>query len=182
MYKHSEITSATMLPVAGETAEWFAIHIRARHEKKVAAELQQRGITSFLPLLAKVHNWSDRRKMVELPLFSCYAFVQIVRDPKMRLSVLTTQGVLGFVGANGQGTPIPTSQIEDLRTIMLNRIPVYPQDFLKIGQRVRIRGGALNGIEGILVRTKGDRQLVLSIETIQRSISLSVEGYDIEPL
>src|SRR3954468_22294386 len=93
--------------------QWFAIHVRSRHEKKVAEELQQRGISNFLPVVRQVRRWSDRKKIVELPLFSCYLFVQIVPSPPVRVSVLNFHGVLGFIGPH-QGTPIPSEQIESI--------------------------------------------------------------------
>ncbi len=180
--RQSELAVHAASPlVAPATAEWFAIKTRSRHEKKVATELQQRGIETFLPVVSQVRNWSDRKKVVEFPLFSCYAFVNITPTPPTRLAVLSAHGVVGFVGPHGQATPIPASQIEDLRTVLMSEVPLWPRPFLKVGQRVRIRGGALNGLEGILVGAKGERQLVLSVDTIQRSVSMSIEGYDLEP-
>lgn len=162
------------------TTQWFAIKTRSRHEKSVAADLQQRGITTFLPIYEQKRRWSDRWKIVEFPLFSCYAFVSIRPVAEQRLAVLSTHGVVGFVGAHGQGTPIPASQIEDVRTLVVNRVAMWPQPFLKVGQRVRIRGGALDGLEGILAASRGGQQLVISIDIIQRSVSIRLDGYNIE--
>lgn len=182
MSGHSQIVAAEDTAPHSVVSRWFAIQTRSRHEKKVAEELQRRGVTTFLPTLSRVQRWSDRLKTVEFPLFSCYAFVQIVPTTQSRLAVLTVNGVLCFVGPTHQGTPIPANQIEDLRTLVLNRVAMQPHSFLNVGQRVRIRGGALNGVEGIVSGFKGNRQLVVSIETIQRSISVSIEGYDVEPV
>ena len=134
----------------------------------------------FFPLLGQIHKWSDRRVKVEVPMFSCYAFVRIVRTVEERLKVLQTPGVLGFVGSERQGTPIPEEQIESLRTAINGKIPCFPHEFLSVGRRVRIRGGSLDGVEGILVRHGTDQSLVLSVELLQRSIAIRVEGYDIE--
>jgi transcription antitermination factor NusG len=113
-------------------------------------------------------------------MFSCYAFVRIAQTAEERLNVLRTPGVLGFLGSERQGTPIPYEQIENLRTAITENIPCFPHDFVNAGRRVRIRGGSLDGIEGILVRQGGDRSLVLSVELLQRSVGIRVEGYDIE--
>src|SRR5215475_13601522 len=77
----------------------YALHTRSRHEKRVASELEQKGITTFLPLISEMRKWSDRRMKVELPLFSCYVFVNIPKSPETRVSVLRTPGVLTIVGA-----------------------------------------------------------------------------------
>ena len=87
----------------------------ARHEKRVAAQFEEKRVCTFLPLLRQIHQWSDRRSMVEVPMFSCYAFVRIAQTTEERLKVLRTPGVLGFVGSERQGTPIPEEQIESLQ-------------------------------------------------------------------
>jgi transcription antitermination factor NusG len=166
---------------AEQEPQWFAIHVRSRHEKKVAEDLQQRGIDNFLPIIRQVRRWSDRKKVVEFPLFSCYVFVRILPAPKSRISVLTSSGVLGFIGP-GQGTAIPYEQIESIRRLVLNDVHVTPESYVKVGQRVRIRGGALDGVEGVLAGCGKDQKLIVSVDTIQRSISVSLEGYEVEPL
>jgi len=163
-------------------AHWFAIHTYARHEKRVAGELTQKGVDVYLPLLAKRHQWSDRQKLVELPLFPCYAFARIKPSAEARVKVLQTGGVLGLVGAGGQGEAIPDSQIENVRMLLANKVHLDPYHFLKVGQRVRVRGGSLDGLEGILVRRNGNRRLVISVESLERSLAISVEGLDVEPI
>lgn len=162
--------------------QWYAIHTRAQHEKRIEVHLRQRGISTFLPVERQVHRWSDRRKLVERPLFPCYAFVQIIPSAQTRLAVLRIDGVIGFVGVRGEGTPIPEWEIESVRLLLSRDVPFASYPFLQIGQRVRIRGGALDGVEGLLVARNGHSKLVVSVELIQRSISVSIEGYEIEPL
>jgi transcription antitermination factor NusG len=152
----------------------------ARHEKRVAAQFEEKRVRTFLPLLGQIHRWSDRRVKVEVPMFGCYVFVRIVHTVEERLKVLRTAGVLGFVGCERQGTPIPDEQIESLRIAINGKIPYFPQAFISAGRRVRIRGGSLDGVEGILVRQGGDQSLVLSVELLRRSVAIRVEGYDIQ--
>jgi transcription termination/antitermination protein NusG len=173
---------AQLLPIncAPEESSWYAVHTMARHEKRVAAQLEEKRVCTFLPLLRQTHNWSDRRSTVEVPMFGCYAFVQIAQTTEERLKVLRTPGVLGFVGSERQGTPIPVEQIESLRIAISENIPCFPHDFISAGRRVRIRGGSLDRIEGILVRRGGDESLVLSVELLHRSVAIRVEGYDVE--
>lgn len=165
-----------------EASSWYAVHTRSRHEKRVASELEQKGVTTFLPLLTQTRKWSDRRMKVDVPLFSCYVFVNIPVSPEVRIAVLRTSGVLTFVGGNHLGSPVPQKEIEQIQTILDRKIPFAAHPFLEVGQRVRIRGGALDGIEGVLTRFGGSERLVISVQTIQRSLSVTVEGYDVEPL
>jgi transcription antitermination factor NusG len=173
-------TEQAILPPIGHT-HWYAVQTRPRHEKKVVAELTQKRIDSYLPLLNQIHHWSDRRKLVQVPLFPGYVFVNANLDPKVRVAVLSIWGALAFVGPQREAMPIPDSQIQDIRTLLTTKISLSPYPFLKVGQRVRVRGGALDGVEGILV-TNGQKRLVISVESIHRSLSLTIEGYDLEPL
>jgi transcription antitermination factor NusG len=159
---------------------WYAVQTRARHEKLVAHRFQERGIPTFLPLVTEIHRWSDRKKIVELPLFSCYVFAKIEPTNVDRLRLLKVDGVLSLVGTRAEGTPIPDEQIESVRVILKEKMSWTTHPFLKIGQRVRIRSGALDGMEGILVSRNGDRSLVVSIDAIQRSLAVRLEGYQLE--
>ena len=166
--------------IEAEAETWYGLQTRPRHEKIVVQRLEERGVTTLLPLVTEVHRWSDRKKSVEVPLFSCYVFARFVPNRAERLRVLRVEGVFGLVGARGEGTPIPDEQIEAVRSVVSGQLPWSSHPFLKIGQRVRIRSGALNGVEGILVSRNGDRSLVISVDAIQRSLAVRVEGYAVE--
>lgn len=177
---NSEAVAALASPPVDSCLQWYAVHTRSRHEKMVATQLQTRGVDTFLPLITQVHRWSDRNKKVQTPLFPGYAFVRLFPCAEERVKVLRADGVVGFVGVPlGEGTPIPDEQIENIR-ILLNNVGCTSYPFLKVGQRIRVRGGCLDGIEGILVNRNGNRALVISVEPIQRSIAVSIDGYDFE--
>ena len=143
-------------------------------------QLEEKRVCTFLPLLRQIRQWSDRKSGVEIPMFSCYAFVRIVQTVEERLQVLRTPGVLGFVGSERQGTPIPDEQIQGLMTAIRENLSCLPHPFIRVGQRVRVCGGSLAGVEGILMRHGRDQSLVISVELLQRSVSIRVEGYPIE--
>jgi len=161
---------------------WYGLQTRPRHEKIVAQRLDERGVATFLPLVTEVHRWSDRKKSVQMPLFSCYVFAKFVPNRSDRLRVLRVDGVFALVGARGEGAPIPDEQIDAVRNVVEGQLPWSCHPCLKIGQRVRIRSGALDGLEGLLVSRNGDRTLVISVDAIQRSLAVRVEGYEVEPV
>lgn len=169
-------------PVETEPPKWYAILTRARHERVVANRLAESGAEAFLPVITEVHRWSDRKKRVEVPLFSCYVFLKLHLSNEARYRVCNIDGVFSFVGTRGEGIAIPEEQIEAVRTLVTQRIPYSSYPFLKIGQRVRIRSGALDGVEGILAGRNGDSKLVVSIDAIQRSLAVRIEGYDVEAI
>ncbi len=166
-----------------ETANWYAVQTRARNEKAISERLQEQGLTTFLPLITEVRRWSDRKKKVELPLFSCYVFVKLVAaNNEERMRVYRTNGVFRIVSMHGEAIPIPDEQIDALRAVVSQQVPWSAHPFLKIGQRVRIRSGSLQGVEGVLLSNNGDRTLILSVDAIQRSLAVRVEGYEVEAL
>ena len=171
-----------MPPAATDTRSWYALLTRARHEKIVALRLNERGISSFLPLLRQVRLWRNRKIKVELPLFSCYVFVYLQHTNEDRLRALRIDGVFSLVGSHGMGTPIPEDQIAAVRRFVEVNLSWAAYPFLKVGKRVRIRSGALDGVEGILVSRNGESKLVISIEAIERSLAVCIEGYDVEPV
>ncbi|HYM78893.1 MAG TPA: UpxY family transcription antiterminator [Candidatus Dormibacteraeota bacterium] len=165
-----------------EQPRWYAVRTRSRHEKLVSRQLETQGIQSFLPVVNKIHQWSDRRKEVQEPLFSGYAFVHLDHSSNDRVRVLRTQGVVNFVGVQGVGIPIPDQEIDNINTLLASRASYQERPFLYVGQRVRVCGGALDGLEGILTAENSDRSIVISVGLIQRSLSVRVAGYNVVPL
>lgn len=163
-------------------SSWYAIQTLPRHEKKIAVELHQKGIKSFLPLVTEKHQWSDRRVSVNTPLFPGYVFVRITQDQSSRVAVLRTVGVRNFVGMRGMGDPIPDNQIDGVRAIVSKGVPFCSSNFINVGQRVRVRGGSLEGVEGIVTSVNGDKSLVISIDLIQKSLAIRITGFVIEPV
>src|SRR5437667_12508464 len=84
--------------MANDNSHWYAVHTRARHEKMVAERLLEQGMSAYLPLVKETHRWSDRKKIVELPLFSCYVFARFTPTNEDRLRVCRTNGVLQVIG------------------------------------------------------------------------------------
>ena len=96
----SELLSASLSTLSSGTC-WFAVQTRPRFEKKVAVDLQEKGIHSFVPLRAVKRQWSDRKQVISLPLFPGYTFVRIPPEQDARVAVLRTYGVTNFVGSRG---------------------------------------------------------------------------------
>jgi transcription antitermination factor NusG len=163
--------------VSYSSEPWYVVQTRYRFETRIAAQLQKKGIETFLPLLNETHRWSDRPKTISLPLFAGYVFVRLPWSA--RANVLRTEGVIGFVRAHGDASPVPSRQIDDLRRLLEQKTPCALRSFLTLGQRVRIRGGCLDGLEGILAHSS-QKTLVISVECIERSLEVTIEGYELE--
>jgi transcription antitermination factor NusG len=169
-----------LTPSGASEQHWYALQTRSRHEKSVANLLQTYGICAYLPLVPEVHEWSDRRKTVQVPLFSGYVFIRSSDTNDAMSRIIRTDGVVNVLGCRPRGTPIPNEEIESVKALLAHKIPYRNHTFPEIGQRVRIRGGALNGVEGILLAQKSETSLVISVNMIQRSLAMRIDGYEVE--
>jgi transcription antitermination factor NusG len=159
---------------------WFALYTTPRHEKHVSEILAQRQIETFLPLYRTTRRWKKSRSVdLELPLFPTYVFVRIAQGA--RGAVLGMPGVVSIVGSAREPWPVPDPDIEAIR-LGLQMGKIEPHPYLTVGERVRIKAGVMTGVEGVLVRKKNALRVVLSLDTIMRSVALEVDADDIEPV
>jgi transcription antitermination factor NusG len=157
---------------------WFAVYTTCRHEKRVVQHLEQRQIEHFLPLYRTQHRWKDgSRVMVDLPLFPGYVFVRI--DSGNRVGVLAVPGVVSMIGTASRPAPLPDFEVEKLRT-GLDPMRAEPHPLVTVGQHVRIKTGALAGVEGIVIRKKSGIRVVLTLSLLMQSIAIEVDGDDVE--
>jgi len=161
-----------------DNAAWWALYTRHQHEKVVAEILSQKGFEVFLPLYDSMRRWRDRRKLLELPLFPGYVFVRGL--PSRRLQVVSTPGVHMILTKGDQIAVIPEDEIQAVRRAVDGNYRVEPHPFLRIGERIRVTRGSLEGVEGILVRKKNLYRLVLSVEMLAQSVSVEVSASDVE--
>jgi transcription antitermination factor NusG len=161
-------------------APWYAAYTFARHEKQVARQLEERHIQAFLPTYKSVRRWKDRRKVLDVPLFPSYIFVQMSTDN--RLELLRLPGVLGLVCIQGKPVPVAGDEIQNLMQGIVEGTAIHPHPYLKAGCKVRVRSGVMAGLEGILVRRRDGARVVLSISLLQRSVSVNIDEADVEPV
>ena len=154
--------------------EWYAVYTRCHQERVVKTQLDGRGVENFLPTYEKTSQWKDRKKLIQMPLFPGYLFVKILA--MRRLEVLKAYGVVQIVGNSTGPMPIPEEQVASVRTFVEVGLKCDPHPYLKIGKKVRITEGPLEGLQGILVRKKNRSLFVISVEMIQRSVSVELEG------
>lgn len=159
---------------------WWALYTRHQHEKAVAEMLTVKGFEVFLPLYDSTRRWKDRRKVLSLPLFPCYLFVRGGLD--RRLQVVTTPGVHMILYRGDQVAVVPEEEIGAIQRAVAGPYRVEPHPFLKCGARVRVTQGALEGVEGILVRKKNSCRLVLSVGMLAQSVAVEVDAWDVEPI
>lgn len=156
---------------------WYAVSTRSRHEKHVRDRLAMQGVEPLLPLVRRLNQWKDRKKEVDVPLFPGYCFARFGWD--MNLSVLKASGVVRIIGGSGKPEPIPDSEIDAVRKLMLHPLPCDSHPYLREGTRVRIVRGPLEGIEGILAREENRHRVVISVNLIQQAAAIEVSLEDV---
>lgn len=166
-------------PLVG-VAQWYALYLRSRFEKKTYNELQRKQIESFLPLIEEVHVWSDRKKKVLEPLFRCYLFVKT--NLRNEVDILQTEGVVRFIGIQNYPSPIPEEQIEWVRIVVGHPQVVRREDSLVVGDRVAVIAGPFKGIRGCVTTLRGSTRVGISLTGIPYSISVEVEQNFLQPL
>ena len=158
--------------------QWYAVFTMNKNEKTVARQLEMRSIESFLPTYEKVAVWKNRQRMhLTMPLFPGYLFARIANREKSR--VLGTPGVLRIVGSTRDYQAIPDQEIEFLKD-SLSRKKVEPCPDLVVGEKVRVKSGMLQGIQGTLVRTINGPRFVLSLELINQHALCEIDVDNIE--
>ena len=161
---------------------WFAVHVKSRHEFSVSDRLIGVGIEVFLPSVERLSKWKDRNKLVRFPLFPGYLFVHIPKDHRSMLAVLKAKGVVRILGTiPGEPERVPEEQVLSLKKVLEAKMPLDPYPYLKEGQRVRITGGPLAGVEGLLLQKADKHLLFLSVDILQQGVTLTIGASEVEP-
>src|SRR5947209_6728977 len=160
--------------------QWLALQVRAGWELKSAAHLREKRFEEFVPTYQEKRRWSDRTKTVTVPMFTGYVFVRF--DLHNPLRIISVPGAIRFVSVGDRPIPIEESEIASLQILQSVGATCTPCDYLEIGEKVRIRGGALEGMQGIVTRLKGQDRLVVSVALLRRSISIEVDGANVDSL
>jgi len=153
--------------------KWYAIYTNPRAEKQVRDRLLETGVEVFLPLQKTYRIWSDRKKLVEVPLLSSYVFVKVkpIEYPK----VYQTFGVVRFVTFEGQPASIPQKQIDNLRLLINSdaEIEVSSEKFEQ-GDNVEVIRGSLIGLTGELVKRGSHSRVVVRIDRLDQNLIVNI--------
>jgi transcription antitermination factor NusG len=179
------LITRTVSPVQSQSCEpdarrWFAVVTTPQHEKAAVRHLDFSGVETFLPTYETPRVWKNRQKVtLQLPLFPTYLFVRI--DHRDRAKVLRTPGVRQLVGTSREPLPLPDREIEFLRSSLCEQ-RAEPYLGLVVGQRVRIKSGTMQGVEGCLVRKNSEWRFVLTVEVIHHHVAVEVDASTLEPI
>ena len=165
-------------------ASWFALWTHSHCEQLVRDQLMAKGFDAFLPT---IRDWSRRagvRRLISRPMFPGYLFLRHSMDKLSYIEVMKSNGLVRVLGERWDKlAPIPDAEIDAIRRLVTSELSLMPHPFLRQGQRVRIVEGPLADVEGIFVRSRPNRGLlVLSVELLHRSVAVEVDCGAVVPI
>src|SRR5438067_4668267 len=180
--EHPQIDGAVPAEVSAQAVNkpWFALRVKPNYEKRVATALRGKGLEELLPLYRSKRRWSDRVKVMDLPLFPGYLFCRL--DLAARLPLVVTPGFLYIVGVGKTPQPVDEAEILAIQSVMRSGVPVTPWPSLVVGQKVRLQHGPLSGLVGVLTKIANQHRIYVSVTLLQRSISVEVASDWVRPV
>lgn len=115
-----------------------------------------------------------------VPLFTGYVFVELDCNPENYYRVASTTGFVRFVGSGGKPTSIPSCQIDSVRRIVNSNIACQPSVGMRGGDAVTVRLGPLAGLQGRLVRQKGRKVFVVSLDLLKKGVLVEIDAAWVE--
>jgi len=161
------------MPSLFQANQWYAVRVKGRQEVQVSQVLRCKGYETLVHLYKTTKKWSDRNKVVELPLFPSYIFCRF--DPEIQGKIISTPGVTSIVGFGKGPVPVREDDIDSLRILMESGAECGPHAYFQAGQEVEVISGPLNGVKGVVVSSGRKTRLVISVELIQGSVAVEVD-------
>lgn len=169
-----------MTDSGADNLRWFALQVRTRWENSTAVLLSGKGYQTLLPTYQAKKRWNGKVKHMSAPLFPGYVFCHF--DALKRLPILITPGVISVVGRGRVPFPVNDREIAAIQTIVASGFQAEPWPYLEVGQRIRIEGDSLRGLEGILIQFKGNNRIVVSVSLLRRSVALEIDRDCVRPV
>ena len=165
------------MPETDGIPRWYALRTRSRHEKQVRDRLVAQGFEQLLPTVTRLSQWKDRKKEIEVPLFSGYCFAHFPWAD--RLAIQTVSGVVGIVGGGARPEPVPDEEIAAIRTLMASALKYDAHPYLHEGMMVEVTRGPLKGIRGFLLRKEKRHRLIISVHLIRQAAAVEINASDV---
>ena len=166
------------LDVLSADRSWWAVYTRARQEKAVARQLLAQHVPFYLPLVPRQSLIRGRRVQSFVPLFGGYLF--LLGTDSERVKCLATNRV-------AQILPVPDGEqlagdLKNVQHLILADAPLTVERQLKPGRKVRVKAGALQGLEGTVITQRGKSKLVVAVQMLQQGVSMEIDNFLLEPL
>lgn len=164
--------------IARRPGQWWVLHTRSRHEKRVADELQRRDVSCYLPLRRTSHAYAKSRAEFDVPLFPCYLFVH--GGETVRETALRTNRVAQVLPVRDQAQLTTELSQIDVAISGGRAVDLYPR--IREGERCRVTDGPLRGIEGVVMRSSRRCQVCLAVTMLGQAAAVEVDAGLLTPV
>jgi transcriptional antiterminator RfaH len=139
---------------------WYVVYTKPKWEKKVADRLNEIGVVTYCPLVTKVSQWSDRKKIIHVPLFNSYIFVQI--DEKDRNQIFAVTGAIRYLFWLGKPAVVKNLEIEAIKN-WLSGPEVYEVslDQWKKGDTIVLESGPFVSQSAVIQEVKQNHYVLI---------------------
>jgi transcription antitermination factor NusG len=164
--------------VSTAEARWYACHTRPRCEKKFAALLAAGGFEHYLPLVTSVRRYPRETKRFTKPLFAGYVFARVADASKAR--IYEQELIARAIPVDDEARFL--RQIEDVRKIVASGSELTVVPLLTLGRRVRVLGGPLHGLEGLVDDPSNPAGIVISVDVLRQGLLIRVPAESLEAI
>ena len=161
---------------------WFAAYTKPRWEKKVSSVLERKGVECWCPLKKTERQWSDRKKVIEEPLFTSYVFVRINETEKS--VVLMTDGILNFVYYIGKPAIIRDEEIDIIKKFLSEKqasVSVQSLASLDENTRIKVNHGIFMDTTGTVLKG-GKKKVFVKLESLDQVMVVEFPVEYLSPL
>ena len=151
---------------------WYALYVNVRHEKKVMQKLLEKGMEAYVPIVKKMKQWSDRKKMVEVPLISGYVFANLVSGELDKPKFIP--GVVNYVKFAGKPAVIKASEMEGLKYFVGNGFVLEEttEEELKVGDVVKFAMSEFKSYTAVVAEITGNNFAIITFEGVAKNFKL----------
>jgi transcriptional antiterminator RfaH len=166
--------------IEAKNYHWYTVYTKVNNEKKLFVSLLEKNIECYLPQKKVMKVWSDRKKWVDLPLFTCYVFVKV--SNKEFFNVLETMGAVRYVSFGGKAQTIPESQISNIKNFLsqLDHEVTLTYDRIQRGDTVEVLYGSLKGVKGEVINIQGQTRLVIRIDSLNCCLYANISKEEVK--
>lgn len=167
------------------TPQWYAVHLHSNFESMVS-EILERSIEGDSSVFYAHYFVKSTRRgkehLIKKPLFPGYVFIKTALGYSSKVKVLSIRGVCGLVSFGGRPASIEESVISSLQALTRGSENIAPHPYIKDGTKVKVTGGPLAGVKGIVLKSSGKRpRLIISVDILQRSVGVAIDPAFLEP-
>lgn len=154
--------------------KWYVVYTYPNRERKINGELNKRKIATFFPTQKVIRQWSDRKKTLEIPLWSNYVFVNV--SSKEMWTILMLDGVVRFVSFEGKPAVVGDTEIDAIKKLISGGNVISNEHFCLKGDKVQVKSGPLSGLVGKVANQKGKTRFYVELETVHQILSVDIEA------